>query len=295
MKNSAEEVATLPKVPESSPAKDASEIAKAHDQVLRNAEAMAAKIKELEEAQRKRDEQLAQFQALEERRRTEYGEANKAKLQEVLDINQLQYQEEFGEGSTLPEDYIASTTAAFMAPEASKVIEPILASARSWKKQRDARIAHEARLAEMEDKLNKMSEDQTLAMAHVNASRTRLDLATNAAAAAPATQIPVNASGDKKLNMANLFIPRQPSEQERTLMQMNYGRVPDVKVEASAAGAKELTLPPLPNQNLAKSVARSMRNDPGGRYLFHHVVANSQGFSRVHIPHQTERFVDPNK
>lgn len=256
--------------------KDASELAKIHDEVLRKAEEMERKLKALEETNHKQAEALAIVEQQRQREREAYAESQKAVLAETLENNLLQMREEHGESATLPEDYVTSTTAAFMAPEAAQVIAPIVASARAWRKQRDARVAQEARYAEMEEKLKKMTEDQSIAMAHVTASRNRLNLATNTV-----EDIPITASGgEKKISMSNLFIPQQaPSEQERALLQQNYGRsAGDLNVTASAGTAA--ALPPLPKQ-LDDSVPNSMRKSPAGKYLFHHIVANSRGFSRI--------------
>jgi len=257
--------------------KDSSEIARVHDDLLRKNEEMAAKLATLEEAERVKSERLAQFEQQEEQRRAKYAEDNKAVLAEVLEINKEQM-----DGADLPEDYIQSTTAAFMAPEAANVIAPIIASARAWKKNKEEQIAQQAKMAEMEEKLKKMSDDQSIAEAHIRASSRRLNLATGTEQVddSDARRLAVTASGggEKKLDMSRLFIPQQPNEQERELLQLNYGRQANLSVTASAAEKELAPIPQLPNQNLAASVPNSMRHSDNGKYIFHHLVANSRGF-----------------
>lgn len=263
--------------------KDSSEIARAHDEVLRKTEQMEAELAALKEAQKQKDEELARFHREREAQRAQYAEDNKPVLEEVLEINKAQYKEEHGENAELPEDYVASTTAAFMAPEAAKVIAPIVASARAWKKNREAAKAQDARLAEMEEKLKKMSEDQNIAEAHVRASSRRLAMATGQHEVADTTddrRLAVTASG--KLDVKNLFVPQQPNEQERALAQLNYGQTLPVSVTASAGQVNEMaqSIPELP-KNLAASVPNSMRYSDNGKYIFHHLVANNRRFGSV--------------
>lgn len=269
--------------------KDGSEMARVHDDLLRKSEEQAARLKELEERN-------AQFERLEQQRREQYAESNKPLLDEVLAIHREQYREEKGPNAELSEDFVVSTTAAFMAPEAAKVIEPIVASARSWKKQRDARLAqeeqlkvHASKMAELEEKLKKMSEDQSLAMTHVNASQRRLQMGKDEDVSADSDRrLAVQASGSGKLDISHLFIP-QPSEMERQLYQMNFGRPLDVKVTASQPKALASIPEPL-NENIRKHTPQSQRYDErhGGKYIFHHLVANAKNFSKFEVPVQRE-------
>ncbi len=267
-----EEVA--PEAPLEQSNKDSSEIARVHDDLLRKTEEMKEKMADLEKAQREKDEMLAHFQEQEKARRAQYAEDNKPLLEEVLEVNRAQYKEQHGEQAELPEDYVASTTAAFMAPEASKVISPIVASARAWKQSK----AQEARLVEMEAKLKKMSEDQNIAEAHVRASSRRLGLATQEPDTTDDRRLAVTAS--EKLDMSKLFIPQQPNEQERALAQLNYGQ--SLPVNVTASKTQELApIPALPSKNLEASVPNSMRFSQNGKYLFHHLVCNARAFSAL--------------
>ena len=258
--------------------KDSSEIARVHDDLLRKTEEMNAKMVAMEEAQRQKDALLAKFEQQEADRCAKYAEDQKPKLKEVLEINREQYKEEHGADAELPEDYVISTTAAFMAHEAASVIAPIVASARLWKKDREAAKAREAHLLEMETKLKKMEEDHGIAEAHVRASSRRLNLATQEMDTTDDRRLAVTASSTTPFDMSQLFIPQQPNQQERELAQMNYGKSLPVNVSASGKAQQELTLPNLPTKNLADSVPNSMRFSQNGKYLLHHLVLNNRSF-----------------
>lgn len=261
--------------------KDSSEIARVHDEVIRSNEAMKAELEALKKAQAEKDAKLAQFEQEKIAQREAYAESQKPVLEEVLAINKEQLQEELGAEAELHPDYVQSTTAAFMAPEAAQVIKPIIASARSWKKEQLARKKREEENAELNAKLKKMQEDNSIAEAHVRASARRLNMATGQEEDnTDDRRLAVTASMD----LSKLFVPQQPNEQERELARMNYGQ--DLStLNVSASSAKEL--PPLPviaNKNLANSVPNSMRHSPNGKYLFHQLVMQNAGYQSLAVP-----------
>jgi len=275
------------KVPLDQTNKDSSEIARVHDEVLRANEAMKAKLEALEKAQVEKDAQLERFQQEKQAQRAEYAEKNKKVLDEVLEINREQIREEQGPEADLHEDYVTSTTAAFMAPEAANVIAPIVASARRWKAARDLAKTQEAKYNELHEKMKKMSDDNSIAEAHVRASARRLNMATDQQEQQQDTtderRLAVTASS---MDITKLFVPQQPNQQERDLARMNYGQeLPSNTVNVSASSAKQelAPIPVLANKNLEASVPNSMRYSQNGKYLFHHLVCNARGFSAAPV------------
>lgn len=266
--------------------KDSSEIARVHDEVLKANEAMKAELEALKQAQAEKDAKIKQYDEEKLAQRQAYAESQKPVLEEVLAIQTEQLQQEEGNPEAqLHPDYVESTTAAFMAPEAANVIKPIVASARSWKKNQLERKKREEENAELNAKLQKMQEENSIAEAHVRASARRLNMATG-----QQQQEEKDTTDDRRLavtagmDLKNLFVPKQPSEQERELLRSCYGRDAST-VSVTASAGKELPpIPVLANKNLAESVPNSMRNHPGGKYLFHQLVMKNAGYQAMAVP-----------
>lgn len=265
-----------PEVPLERKNADASEMARIHDELLRQSE---EKEKELTRLRQERENDRKRLEELEHEKqvqRQQYAESQKPNLEYALEVNREQYKEANGPDAELPQDYIDTTTTAFSMPEAARVSASILASARVYRAQKEKAKSMGDRLVEMEEKLKKLTEEQSMAMAHVNASQRRIQTPKRNEEDEPEPpHIDVNAS--RNLDIKNLFIP-QPSEQERELYAQNYG----VKITASASRC----LPPLPTattKNLRDSTPNSMSKSKDGQILFHHMVANAAGFSKLNL------------
>lgn len=251
---------------------DASEMARIHDELLRKSEEAEAELQRLREERTADKARLEELERDKQAQRERYAESQKPNLDYALDVAREQYKETHGAEAELPKDYIDTTTTAFSMPEAAHVSASIMASARAYRNMQEKSKSTADRLAEMEEKLKKLSEEQSMAMAHVNASQRRIQTPKKD----EEEFIPVTASSSNNLDIKNLFVP-QPSEQEQLLYAQNYG----VKVTASA---QRKQLPPLPQagtQNLRNSTPNSMSRHDAGKYLFHHLVANSAGFSKL--------------
>lgn len=291
----ASEGKNLPETPEAavtleSKNKDSSEMARVHDDLLKINEERAARLAELEEKNR-------MWEELEEKRRIQYAEENKPMLADVLKVQEEQFREEHGEEAQLPAEFVNATTVAFTDPAAKSAMSAIVASVKSYKRAQEQRNAqeekikaHQKEMSEMKEKLQKLSDDQSLAMTHVSASQRRLRMTMDKGKEEeredqPEKSTPIQAS--TKLDVSQLFVP-QPSEEERRLYHTNYGRAIDTKITASATPK---TLPPIPDYRTEKIKAhtqRSMRNDKYGQYNFQHLVANSQEFLKFGSPVQRD-------
>lgn len=234
-------------VPLDSVNKDASELARAHDELLKKTEKEAAELKQLREEnarfQREREEQLAR-----------YAESRKPQLKEVLDLTEQQYKEEKGPDAKISDNYRESIERVFLNPVAENEAAVITASAMTWKKARDQRIAMEARMKELEAKNSQMTSEQT----HVKASLERI----NSINAVDSTKsVDVAASGDRPLTTANIF---RVSERERNLYRENYGRELPVSVTASA----QAPAPNIPTHNHVGLMQNSLRHSAPHMFAF---------------------------
>jgi hypothetical protein len=240
--------------------KDASELARAHDELLRKREAEAAELKQLRE-------QNQLYQKAETERLARYAESRKPALKEVLDLQEQQLKEHSGPNAELSADYRSSIESAFLNPAGEQVAAVVSASAMTWKKARDEKLAMETRVKELESKNSQLVNDQQVAIANVKASSDRISSLTT-------TTVDVAAAA-KPLNMSNLF--SVPSERERELLRENYGSVPPVSVNASSAAAPIQ----LPTHNQLNHVQNSMRFQPGGAGLFDFMVKKNDQFKNA--------------
>lgn len=204
-------------VPLDSVNKDASELARAHDELLKKTEKEAAELKQLREEnarfQREREQQLAR-----------YAESRKPQLKEVLDLTEQQVKEQHGADATITDNYRESIERVFLDPAGEKDAAVVTAMAMTWKKARDEKIAMAAQMKELQAKNSQMTSEQT----HVKASLERINSIT---AADSMKSVDVNASADRPLTTSNIF---RVSDRERNLYRENYGRDLPVSVTASA-------------------------------------------------------------
>lgn len=247
--------------------KDASELAKIHDDLLKKNEEQAKELAEMKAMK----EQLALLQAEKQQQLQKYAESQKPKLKEVLELTEQQFKEQNGPDAVLPAEYRQSVENAFIHPAGEEAAAVITASAFSWKKQRDARIAMEEKMKELETKNRQLISDQEVAMTHVKASE-RLHLATETT-----KEVPVAASSNSKpLNMSNLFVP---SDAERQLYQQSYGK------ELPAGGSVNVNASTLniPTHPWKKFVPNSLSNIPGGNVNYSWLFNNEAKFAGVPV------------
>lgn len=230
-------------VPLDSVNKDASELARAHDELLKKSERDAAELKQLRE---EREQQLAR-----------YAESRKPQLKEVLDLTDQQYKEEKGPDAKISDNYRESIERVFLNPAGEHEAAVITASAMTWKKARDQKIAMEARMKELEAKNNQMIAEQT----HVKASLERINSIT---AADSVKSVDVAASSAAPLTASNIFQVRA-SERERNLYRENYGRDLPVSVTASSAQA---SAPTIPTHSHVGLLQHSLRNSAPHMFAF---------------------------
>jgi len=231
--------------------KDASELARAHDELLRKAEADATRLKQLEEQNRK-------YELAEQDRLARYAESRKPHLKEVLDLTEQQLKEQNGPTAELPAEYRQSLESVFLNPLGEQAAAVVTASAMTWKKARDEKLVMETRMKELESKHNQFVSDQQKAIAHVQASAERV----SSLGSAIETTKTVEVTASRPLNMSNLFRVAHPNERERDLLRENYGSAPSqtsLSVNASTPVAIE-----LPTHNQLKYVGNSLRFQPGG-------------------------------
>merc|ERR1711964_409866 len=140
-------------------------------------------------------------------------------------------------------------------------------------------------MGELNAKLQKIQEENSIAEAHVRASARRLNMATgNEAEPVKDTTDDRRLAVTASMDLNTLFVPKQPSEQERELLRSCYGQDAST-VSVTASAGKEL--PPIPvvaNKNLTSSVPNSMRHHPGGKYLFHQLIMKNRDTRRWPFP-----------
>jgi hypothetical protein len=250
--------------------KDSSELAKVHDELLRKTEEQAKKLAEMEAMQK----ELAELKAAEAQRLVAYAEAQKPKLKEVLDLTEQQYKEENGADAVLPAEYRQSVENAFAHPSGAQAAAVITASAFSYKKQREQRLAMEKAIADLEAKSKQLVADHEVAMAHVKASE-RMHLSTETTKTPEVATVNAN---QKPLSMSNLFnVPVVPADWERKLYKEATGRdaPSSVSVNASAIVVSE----PFHKEYFVNSLS----NQEGGRIIYSHLFNNLDKFKSVPV------------
>ena len=223
-----------------------------------------------------------QLEQLEKQRREQYALDQQPILKEVLDIQAEQLKEQFGADYKMPAEYVQALSETFAAPEAKDNAAIIVASAKAYKKAQDDKKKFETQLMEMNDKITKLSQDQSASSLYFDALK-RQQMITDIPNPSPPKEVSIEASGGKKFK--SMFIPTsapQPSPQERELYQRATGKTLDVNVVASSTGFAK-PLPPVPNHNQEHLLPNSMRhNKTGGAGLFSLLV--NQSYEHIQTP-----------
>jgi 6-pyruvoyl-tetrahydropterin synthase len=229
--------------------KDGAEMMLQYDSLLKRMDEMKKQLDQKAEVEK----QLQNYQEREKEARKKFAEERKPVLENFLKETKELY------GKDLPEDYVKSMQLAFMSPERESSTAVIVASQQAYRAQRDKAAELETKLNQLTEKMKKFEEQQPFYEAHVKRTNERLALVTSPAAAAPAaTEVTVNASGGGK-KFYDLF---EPSEDERKLYEMQFGRPLDVNINASATGGRSQE-PPAPTHPYVEQLPYSMRKqDP---------------------------------
>jgi hypothetical protein len=268
---------------EQQPEKPEEELAKRHDELLKQLEQMQKeKVVLLEKAKRADD-----LEAQEKKRREQYALDQAPILKEVLDIQQQQMKEQYGAEYQMPKEYVMALSETFAAPEAKDNAAIIVASARAYKKSQEEKLKYEedkkkieAEFAEMKQKISKMAENQSAAGIYMDAWK-RHQLVTDTQETQP-KEVSVEASGKK---FRSMFVPNgsaaNPSPVERDLYYRATGKQLDVSVTAGANDATGYAkeLPSAPVHDQVKMLPNSARhNKDGGKVLFDFLWANNNQF-----------------
>ncbi len=244
--------------------KDASELARVHDELLRRAEEQSREIAELKKLKEENDT----LKNNEKNRLAQYAESRKPQLKEVLELTEQQFKE-MNPDMPFPADFKQSAEAAFSHPDGERNAAVITASAMSYKKQRDAETLRAKEMEEMKKKLHQMESDHQVAMTHVKASE-RMHMITETPGAGETKIAEVSAS---RANMSNLF---NPADWEKQLMRENYGVTDPAKIVVRASATQEA--PPQQHQ-FSKFVPNSLSQQPGGRVIYDFLRMNADKFS----------------
>ena len=283
-----------PAAPEAAGQKDAMELVRLHDEQLKKSEELAAQLAKLQEAHKIAEERNAKFEEAEKERIKAYGEQQKPILEEVLALQEEQFKEEMGAEAVYPEEMRAATERAFMDPAAAHMAAPIKASAMNYKKRKAAEAEQRAKNEELAAKLKEQqtANETAYARAQVNASRSKMHEATNAAAEdTESRRVAVNAS--EKTDFSSLFYPA-PSDINRELMARDYpaqfgAQSTTVGVNASA-NDKAKAPPPAPwHPNVDK-----LRNSPRfhAPHLFNLAITMSKCNAFAHMKSRECVFLD---
>lgn len=220
--------------------KDAVELVRQTDEMLKKNEAMETKLKE-QEAKLAR---LAELERKEKERQAKY-EADKAKeLEKVLEIQRQQFKDVHGEDAELPAEYQESAKMAFKFEEAAPQMQAIQASAVAYQRQKEQNAELMKRLADMETQMKKLTDVKNVAMSHVAATRRRVFEKEEESQDKEKTpsNTEIKASGSK---FSMLFVPNA-SPEELQLYQRNYGYMEAPGVQASAESEKvQIDAPPV--------------------------------------------------
>jgi hypothetical protein len=267
--------------------KDASELARVHDDLLKKLEEKEQREKEIEKKLQLAAENEAKWlkykeqqDALEAQRVAEYQAKQKPELEKTLSTIKEQWAAEKGETSQLPQEFVDSVTKGFMNPDPqyAAAVAPIVASANAWKKAQQERQEYKARMDDYETKIKKISDDHAAAMAHVEASK-RLHLNQTEQTTPVATPKLEVTAYSSQMNASNLFAP--PSQEERDLYKQNYGVDAPTSVSVTAS-----SIPPAPTHHLKKHLPFSPGNNsvPGSKVLFDFVCARAHQLHNSPVP-----------
>jgi len=239
---------------------------------------MAQRLRDLETQNKAFADRAALLEAAEKKRLDEYASKQRQEYDEIMRINEQQYKDQNGETATLPAEYKEASAAAALHPDGAGAWQSIVASARTWQKERDSKQQLEKTVAEMADKLKRLEQDHQSAMQSVTASQLKqLSSDTDGRRAATATDQSATtttttvAASSKGLNMSNLFVKAAaPSAAERELYNMNYGHTGNGNLSVNASATTTLAAPPT--HPFVEQLQFSMRKR--SPQMFAHLVNN---------------------
>lgn len=255
------------------PPQEPSELLNRHDDLLRQMEEMKKSMAQLKE-KASRAEELEQ---LEQKRKEEYALSQVPVLKDVLEIQKKQMQEVHGENYELPDQYVRNLTETFAAPELKENAAIIVASAHAWKKKEEDRKKIESQLTDMNEKIRKLSEEQSASGLYYEALK-RHQLAVDAP---PPKEVSVEASGEqKKMFKSN---GAQPSAQERDLYRRATGKEWDVNVTAGAIREVQQ----LPKHGQEHLLPNSMKNSKEGNIIYRMLATEDYGSIKTAVNSKT--------
>lgn len=250
---------------------DISEMARQTDDILKKNEKLAAELKAEREARLRREERLAELEAKELKRQEEYEKAQAEKLKEVLEINRQQYKDVHGDNAELPAEYEKSAAIAFKNEGAAPQMMAITASALAYSQQKKAHQELLDRYNKLEEMVKKATDENKLAMAHVNANRRRIFTEEPKTLTEETEKVPVSASTS---TFEMMFVP-QPSKEDLKTFERDYGgyREPlNAGVQASGStGAQGRTFMRAPVHAHMDKVQNGMRAQ-GFEHIFAHMI-----------------------
>lgn len=264
-------------------AKDQIELARAHDELL----------KEKEEAQRIRDEMAKRIQELEAKDKAHaeekareldrFREDMKPKLEEVLGLKEQIYKEEHGAEAAFPEDAKAAISNAFMEPSAGMVRQEITASTNAWKRNRDARI-------KAEEELKRLQDSNNVELARINASREKIQQGTSLTPTSGSEQAPYHSSAADdtdsrriaahQVKMGQLFCPA-PSDMEKEIYARDYSN----SLGAQSYGMVGVNASNNNSNNAGPQIPQARQ---------HPLVNQLRNSARKHYPRQFDYYVSCN-
>lgn len=244
--------------------KDAVELARQTDEMLKKNELLQNKLKE----QDSKLARLAELERKEQERQAKYEEEKALELEKVLEIQKQQFKDVHGEDAELPQAYQESAKMAFKYEEAAPQMQAITASAFAYQRQKDQNAELAKRLADMETRMKKLTDVNKVAMSHVAATHRRVfddEKEENTEDKdKPILDPEVKASGS---GFSMLFVPNASNE-EIQLFQRDYGHLQAPGVQASDKDAATFEAPPVHAH--IEHVGNSMRHK--FPHIFTHLV-----------------------
>lgn len=280
---------------------DASELARQTDEMLKANEALQAKLAALEKKEKEDAERLAKYEAQEKARKEKYAADQKAELEKTLEIQRQQYKDVHGEDAVLPVEYEHSAAVAFANEGAAPQMQAIQASALAYQKQKEANEAMKKQLDELNAKMKKLEDVNTVAMSHVNASKRRVFNTNSISSSAEKKEtIKDNTDGENynvtasstTTNFEMMFTPAA-SKMDKMIMEKDYGRSFNLSTDVNASAKEEKkTFTPAPVHAQMEYVPNSMRHK--FPHIFTHLCNqyNSTVNCANKVTHSYERGVD---
>jgi hypothetical protein len=245
---------------------------------------LAKRMQELEEQNKQLAERVRLADDAEEKRLAEYARNKRSEFDEIMKINEQQFREENGPDAVLPAAYREASEGVALNPSPDTVAawQGITASARAWKRERDAKMAQQQQLEEMSRKLKALEDDRASAMQTVQASANKV-----------AETVHASADRQPQITKSNLFIrAAAPSEAEREIARMNYGHLSSASaVHGVLASAKPVEVRAAPLHPHLDKVRNSLRNRNAALFA----LLNGSDYSGVHVNVKSETWRDGEK